>query len=214
MKNLIAAYAAVAALTVFVFPNHAPAQSAQDLCGTMAEWMKSAEGKAFAARAKLTGTCPLFGSCDNPANRDAAVPTANTPYKIVPLAFQVIANDDGSNSAGTPAEIQAQVDNLNADFAAARIHFVYSMRTISNSTFRSVGAATGEVMRATLAQNPGQQINVYVTRYTNFNNCGIATFPWAVNSLTATGGMRLQDFSVAPSRFAQAASFADCVSHE
>jgi large repetitive protein len=202
--------AALSFISLFSLP---PARAAE-LCGTMQEWLATPQAKAFRDRAKLTGVCPTNGLCDVPSTRDAAIANANTPLKIIPLRFHVIANDDGSDPAGTPGEIQAQVDNLNADFAGARIRFTYSMRTISNSTLRFVGAATGNVMRATLAENPEQQFNIFVTRYTNFNNCGIATYPWDSRALTSTGGMRLQDFSVAPGRFGRQSAFVECVTHE
>jgi hypothetical protein len=215
MKTLRAALAAsVVALLTLVSTGLTASPPAAEICGTMKAWLESPSGAAFAARTKALGVCPGAGVCDNPTNRNAAIPTANTPFKLVPLRFQVFASDDGSNPAATPEQIQAQVDTLNADFASSRFYFSHSMRTISNSTYRFVGTAAESTMKATYAELPEIQFNVFVTRYTNFNNCGIATFPWDANALTAQGGMRLQDFSVTPTNYGLAVSFTECISHE
>ncbi len=184
-----------------------------EFCGTMQSWMASPQGKDFSRKASLTGTCLPFGACDTPANRDAAIPNGSTAVKLVRLRFQVLANDDGSNVAVTPAEIAAQVDKLNTDFEASRIQFVYSIRTNLSTLYRNCPSNAEPALKAAFSENPAQQLNVFVTRYT-FANCGIATFPFSPSSLTSNGGMLLQDWSVAPVRTGFAASFFGCSSHE
>ena len=210
--------AAVGALLVALTTNsgrsaNLATPASMEVCGTTTAWLSSPEGKTFMARAKLVGTCPTFGSCDVPANRDAAIPSGGTPVKIARLRFQVFANDDGSNVTVTPAEIAAQVDKLNIDFEVARIQFVYSIRTNLSTLYRNCPSNAEPAMKAAFSENAGQQMNIFVTRYT-FGNCGIATFPFTAASLTSTGGMTLQDWSVAPVRNGYAAGFAGCISHE
>lgn len=197
-----------------VFAVPPPAGAPLELCGTELAWARSPAGQAQLRGMNLTGSCPTNGPCDNAPNRDAMIPTAATPFKIIPVRFQIFANDDGSNPAGTSLEISNQMARLNADYAAARIFFIYSARTNNSTLYRLCPTNAEPAMMAAFAENPASQVNVFVTAYAGFNNCGIATFPWDSSSLTSTGGMVLQDWSLAPARFGSAPSFINCFSHE
>ncbi|HMJ90378.1 MAG TPA: M43 family zinc metalloprotease, partial [Candidatus Acidoferrum sp.] len=185
-----------------------------EFCGTTHYWERTPEGAAYKTRMDLTGTCPTNGPCDFSPNRDVKIPSSATPFKIVKLRFQIFANNDGSNVAGTSTEVSNQVALLNADYASSRIYFVYTARTNNSSLYRNCASNSEPAMMVAFAESPLQQINVFVTAYTGFNNCGIATFPWQNSSLTSTGGLMLQDFSIAPARFGAAGSFIECFSHE
>jgi uncharacterized repeat protein (TIGR02543 family) len=184
------------------------------LCGTELAWQRSPEGLAQMQAMNLTGTCPTNGPCDGSANRDGKIPTASTPFKVVPVRFQIFANNDGSNVAGTALEISNQMARLNADFYQARVYFIYSARTNNSTLYRNCPSNSEPAMMAAFAESPASQVNVFVTSYAGFGNCGIATFPWQSSSLTSTGGMMLQDWSLAPARFGSSASFINCFSHE
>jgi hypothetical protein len=177
-------------------------------------WEKSPEGKAYLSNMKLTGTCPTNGTCDISTNRDGKIPSAATPWKIVPVRFQVFANNDGSNPAATALEMSNQMWRVNQDFTQSRIYFIYSARTNNSTLYRSCPSNSEPAMKMAFAESPNTQINIFVTSYQGFNNCGIATFPWMASSLTSTGGLMLQDWSIAPARFGSASTFINCLSHE
>jgi large repetitive protein len=191
-----------------------PPTALTNLCGTMEWWQRSPEGQAYQSIMDLTGTCPTNGLCDGAPSRDAKIPTTATPWKIVPVRFQIFANDDGSNVAGTALEISNQMARLNADFAQSRVYFIYSARTNNSTLYRNCPSNSEPAMMQAFAQSPASQVNVFVTRYVGFNNCGIATFPWMTSSLTSTGGLMLQDWSLAPARFGSASTFINCFTHE
>jgi hypothetical protein len=67
--------------------------------------------------------CATYGSGDTPSVRDANIPTASTPVKTIRLYFNVFANNDGTSPAATASSIQAQVNQLNSDFAPSKIQF-------------------------------------------------------------------------------------------
>jgi len=208
----LAALVAVFVSTLISFA--APAPPVTELCGTMAAWEKTPEGKAFLAQLKLVGTCPTNGLCDGAPSRDGKIPIAATPWKIVPVRFQVFANDDGSNPAATATEMSNQMWRVNQDFVQSRIYFVYSARTNNSTLYRNCPSNSEPAMKMAFAESPNTQINIFVTAYQGFNNCGIATFPWQASSLTSTGGLVLQDWSIAPARFGSASNFINCLSHE
>ena len=215
MKVFITWAFAIALLSLVLFSTSAapPTTPFPEFCGTMHYWERTPEGAAFKARMDLTGACPTNGPCDASGTRDGKIPSSATPFKIIPVRFQIFANNDGSNVAGTSTEISNQMALLNLDYASSRIYFVYTARTNNSTLYRNCPSNSEPAMMAAFAESPASQINVFVTAYAAFNNCGIATFPWQNSSLTSTGGMMLQDFSMAPARFGATGSFIECFSH-
>jgi len=143
-------------------------------------WPTLTRGVRLGFAASLAFLLATDSATSAPANRNAAIPNGSTAVKLVRLRFQVLANDDGSNVAVTPAEIAAQVDKLNTDFEASRIQFVYSIRTNLSTLYRNCPSNAEPALKAAFSENAAQQLNV-------FGNCGIATFPFSTASLTSTG---------------------------
>jgi hypothetical protein len=130
---------------------------------------------------RITGTCANMGPADTPSVRNAAIPTATTPFKTIRVVVNVMANDDGSNPVATRADADAQITQLNADFASARIRFSLVAFYICKSTrFRTPTNTTTEVdaMKTAFADPPDKNLNFYVfeAEQANPNLLGAGTF--------------------------------------
>lgn len=148
----------------------------------------------------IAAACPPLGPCDDPANRNAAIPTINTPIKTYRLSIHVFCENSGANCAGTTADIVAAVANLNTRYAPWRIQFVYDSNFVNNTTYRYLDTTTTaeEVgMKNAYANSPTTKLNVYVVTTSNNNNWG--TFPWTANALTKQGGVVMNQTAFANS---------------
>lgn len=128
--------------------------------------------------------CPYPPACDDPINRDAAIPTPATPMKVVRIRVVVFANDDGSDPTSVLGEVEDQIAVLNADFAQHRFYFQHTVDFI-NSTAARIGAIPATVF----AENPGVQCNVYVVA----TNGSSATGPWEPQALADEGGVLMSE---------------------
>lgn len=170
-----------------------------DWCG-----MAAKDRPRSARRLMAGGPCPTEGPADLPANRDACIPNANTPFKTVRLKFNVFRNDDGSNAAATQAQVNAQMDELNAGYAAARIRFVQTTEFINASRYRSLSYFVNSeeaAMKTRYADRPDQQHNIYVVDIEPDPNSGssllgVSTFPWYAEATQDGGGTILDDDSI------------------
>ena len=133
-----------------------------------------------------------FGACawgppDYPTNRDAAIPTATTPIKMVRLFVQVLANDDGSNPAATADQVTNQVQTLNDVFRPWRIQFVADFQRLHSTRFRHLtNSGDAQDLKRLCNVNPSKQHNIFVTD-TPPDELGRSSFPWDSGVLT-TGG--------------------------
>ena len=149
------------------------------------------QGKAFHLAAATAG-CMMEGAADLPANRNACIPTPGTPIKTVRLKFNVFRNDDGSNPAATQAGVDAEVTQLNSDYAPARIQFVYQTAFINSTRFRSFADAEEAEMKNTFADQPQQQHNVYVVNIEG-DYVGVSVLPWDPQAVDKQGGTIVDD---------------------
>src|SRR5262249_29709983 len=69
--------------------------------------------KAGRVNGGLAGVCALQGPCDDPADRNASIPTPATPIKTYRLSIHVFCENNGSNCAATQADVDAAVARLN-----------------------------------------------------------------------------------------------------
>jgi hypothetical protein len=152
-----------------------------DWCGTQEEFLKRFPGGAKDA------SC-FMGPCDNPLNRDAAIPDDSTPIKTIKLFFHLFAQSDGSNPVATGADVEAQMLQLNADYLPARIQFLYDWRYVHDSLYREMRASEQEPMRELYALSPDDQLNVYVVQV-QAGFAGQGTFPWDAAALGRNGGI-------------------------
>lgn len=93
----------------------------------------------------------------------------------------------------TVEDAEAQLAQLNADFAPARIRFVSTGVRFCNSTrFRNITNLTTELdaLKNTFADQPDKQLNFYVTEVeqANPNLLGMATFTWDPDATGKLGG--------------------------
>lgn len=150
------------------------------------------------------GACRTEGPPDLPANRDACIPEANTPFKTIRLKFNVFRLDDGSAAAATQAQVDAQVEELNAAYAASRIRFVHTTEYLNSTRFRSLSYFVNSEesdMKRTHADRPGQQHNIYVVDIEpdperGGSLLGVSTFPWDASAVLEDGGTILDDDSI------------------
>jgi hypothetical protein len=139
--------------------------------------------------------CPTYGPCDNPVTRDSWSAQGDEPIVYVRLYFHVFAETDGSNPAATPADVDSQVNALNAAYLPHRIQFVYEMRTINSTQYRWLTASNEfDAMKTAYNISPSQQCNIYVS---DVNVDGqvysYGTFPWDPDALGAHGGIVMND---------------------
>jgi hypothetical protein len=128
------------------------------------------------------------GQCDNVENRDGAIPEPDDPIIWVRLKFNVFAEDNGSYPAVTQAQIDANVERLNADYLPGRIQFIYETEFINSSQFRYFTADEENAMKMMYADNPNTKMNIYITDV-NAGYIGMGTFPWDSDALTSLGGI-------------------------
>ncbi len=136
--------------------------------------------------------CPTQGPCDVPAQRNAWIPTAGGPVTTVQLHINAFANDDGSNRSTTPAEIDAQLDQLNSDFAPWNIQFTTTKRLIRDSRYRNFSDREEAAMKSAYASTPANVHNVYVVNIQG-GYLGVSTFPWDSSALRPLGGTIVDD---------------------
>lgn len=142
--------------------------------------------------------CPTMGASDDPARRNAHIPTGATPIKTVRLKFNVFSQDDGSDPAATPAAIAAQVTALNNHYRPARIQFTHTVATIRSTRFRvlDLGLLEDVEMKNAHADQPGLQHNIYVVDLPG-GLLGRSTFPWWPVATAKQGGTLLDGSAIA-----------------
>jgi len=131
-----------------------------------------------AARAVSAPPCAIR-HCDAPTARDGYAWDASRPAFVIPVAIHILAEDDGSNPASTPALADAQMAQLNNDFAPYGIQFAYTVRTVNMSEYRFIDPVpsyfTLDPLRAAVQQSPESQLNIIVTHLNNGSSS------WTVN---------------------------------
>ncbi len=140
--------------------------------------------------AQLNGgaqACPPIGDCDQPGIRNLNIPAFDDPPMTIRLKINVFRNDDGSNPAVSQAAVDAQIVQLNNDFAPSRIEFEYETEFINNSEFRMYNNFEEGAMKGAYADKPDSQLNVYVVSILE-GFIGVGTFPWDNRALQAGGG--------------------------
>lgn len=146
-------------------------------------------------------SCPTEGLCDDPVVRDGT----STATKTISVIVHVITSSNGQTPSGlTQQDIDDQIAQMNADYAqsnyqfqltATRYHADDNYACISRySPFNSGWYSEILNMKATYAEDPANNLNIFVTCQDSSRwgiLLGIATFPWDPAALTATGGLWL-----------------------
>jgi len=158
------------------------------------EWCQTQ--KAWEAKGLIGVTagvsCPIMGNCDLASIRDTWIPDGSTPFRTMRIHFNVFANSDGTSPAATQAAVDAQVLQLNNDFAPSRIQFCYTTEFINNTTYRQFADSEEFAMKSTYADSPATQLNVYVVNI-QAGYLGVGTFPWDPDALGSQGGLIIDD---------------------
>jgi len=140
--------------------------------------------RSIAVSSEKLRACPTRGICDNPADRDAAIPDAETPIKYITVKFQSVSNDDGSDPLFSRAEAESAIDWLNHCYEPWRIQFVYDHRRIYSTFFHDVESwyAVDEI-GARFSVDTLHNLNILTTNYWcewqgQTTLCGGARGPW------------------------------------
>lgn len=165
---------------------------ASDWCVTQQRYLDKLRDRGGDGGGERGLGCPESGPCDDPLNRDAFIPTQDTPVKTYRLSFHVFCENNGGNCAGTQANVDAVVAMLNEDFAPWRIQFIYETNFINKTQYRYLAAWEEFGMKDAYAVSPATQLNVFVVN-TGGGNWG--TFPWDPDALTRQGGIVMNDTS-------------------
>lgn len=129
-------------------------------CGTTA--LESAPSQEAIDRAPMD--CPVRGTCDIPATRNAYLPAQYQTVFYARVVFHIFAEDNGSNPATTVAECNQVFDRLNADFTGSGIQFLLdNIQTHNNSDYRILSSSEDFLMKQTYADSYQTKINIYVT---------------------------------------------------
>jgi hypothetical protein len=144
---------------------------------------------------KDASACAISGTCDTPEARDASIPSPEQPFVTIRALVHILANDDGSSPVTNRQIIDAQMNTVNDDFALHRIRFQWYSKVDSSTQFRDLAQLNGpeaEQMKAALAVQPSQQLNMYVTNTNPSGGTGVPAF--FGNALSPTGGIVVDDF--------------------
>ncbi len=136
----------------------------------------------------IAAACTQFGPCDDPVNRNAAIPTLDTPIKTYRLSFHVFCANNGGSCAATQAVVDTAVARINTDYAIWRIQFIYETNFVNSTQYLNLSNAEVNGMKNAYANSPATKLNVYVVDTTSSGgNWG--TFPWDPNALVNQGGI-------------------------
>jgi len=134
-------------------------------------------GKVFA--------CPTRGICDHAADRDSAIPDAETPIKYITVKFQSVSHDDGSDPLFSRTEAAAAgIHWLNDCYEPWRIQFVYDHRTIYSTLFHDIDSWYDvDGLGARFSIDTRHNLNILTTNYWcewlgQITLCGGARGPW------------------------------------
>ncbi|KAJ3112530.1 hypothetical protein HDU96_004470 [Phlyctochytrium bullatum] len=114
--------------------------------------------------------------------------------KTIPVVFHVISEAVGTGNV-SDADILAQVDVLNADYAP---NYTFSLlgitRTVNDGWFNNAGPDTPEQdeLKSTLRQGDASTLNVYTVGFTSGAGAGLlgyATFPSSFSSAPSDDGV-------------------------
>lgn len=122
--------------------------------------------------------CPQLFTCSVPTQRHLWRVTGAPPPIHIRLMFHIIAEDDGSNPAVTPAFVDSQVVQLNQDYLPYGIQFFHKTRIFNSTEYRVFPAPSffsANQMKLDVYIDPELQFNIIVTKLTNPGNS------WAPN---------------------------------
>ena len=175
------------AAAVKVDPNWMDSLEPGEICGTHQRYLASLAGQGMNAP---DGLCPELGPCDDAFNRNASIPAPDTPIKTYRLSIHVFCQNDGSNCAVTPADVEGAVAGLNAMYAPWRIQFIYEVNFIRSTKYRTLSSREERGMKRAYADSPTSKLNIYVV---DTGGVSWGTFTWDPNALTAQGGIVIDD---------------------
>ena len=166
------------------------------ICATEDVWQKKQERlpQDLAPPPK----CGTEGACDNPSNRDNSSQSAI----VVSVIVHVINNNNGSPPNGvTQADVDAQMAQMNADYASRNIQFVYTTEFHNDGDFYCISAYSPfnsgwwsdiQSAKARYFRDTDTNLNVLVTCQNSSPwgiLLGIGTFPWDSDAPTSAGGL-------------------------
>lgn len=163
-------------------------------CGTQEHYKAIMRAMGLSSEEGFRGDC-TEGLCDDPIQRDLAIPDSSTVPKVYRLLFHVFCLDNGTMCRFTSSDINSQVTKLNADFSPWKISFIHHAVFHNDSDFWDFDYPADDALKTQYAQSPLTQLNVYVTRVVTSTGGSLsyATFPWSPNALSATGGIVMND---------------------
>ncbi len=158
-------------------------------------------------------TCVKEGPCDDAEERDEWVPGGSSSKLTVRLKFIIFCDDAVPPScAATEADVNAQIDQLRADFDGDYIDFERTgITSVTDLRFHDFCGEGGKVrdhcfcpskcreecdseesdMKSAYADDPDQQINIYVVEnmrdHTGYG--GIGYWPWCDDATGTLGGV-------------------------
>ncbi len=130
-------------------------------------------------------SCSPIGACDLPANRDAAIPHAETPIKYITVNFQSVSRDDGSGPTFSRSQAVAAIDWLNLCYEPWRIQFTFDHRIVYSSYFHDIDNwRFVNDLGAQFSTDTRHNLNILTTNFWcewegQVTLCGGAPYPWS-----------------------------------
>ena len=175
------------AAAVKVDPDWMDSLEPGEICGTYQRYLATLAGQGMSP---LDGLCPEDGPCDNPIDRDASIPTPETPIKTYRLSIHVFCENDGTNCAATLTDVEGAVAVLNTRYDPWRIQFIYEVDFINSTKYRTLSYREARRMKDTYADSPTTKLNVYVV---DTGGVSWGTFPWDYYALASGGGIVIHE---------------------
>lgn len=148
--------------------------------------------------------CAPLGPPDDPAIRNAAIPSSSTPIRMLRLLFHIVAPDDGLPPNPSPDVVEAQVLRLNRQFFTTHIQFTHQTRVLRSTRLARPQSDSDLLdLRRLYSESPATQLNVFITTMPGGDH-GRSTYPWTTNALgqgtaiTSDGGIVTSRIQVGP----------------
>jgi hypothetical protein len=161
------------------------------VAGTQADGWCTSHRLDSALRRELglsAAACTPEGQCDQPATRNLYIADTSQPIITIRAHVVVLRNDDGSNPAASAADVTASMNQLNSDFAPARIQFDYDWTYFNSTAYRVLGDAEDFAMKCASTYKPESTLNIWVTDISDAGVLGYSYLPWSPNVLQCSYG--------------------------
>ncbi len=123
------------------------------------------------------------GVCDDESLRNQYLSDSSQTFTTIRLRFHLFDNGDSTDPIGTMEMLQAYFDSLNMYYVPNRIQFVYAAEWVYDDYYRYVPFDSNNLsdvfnMFALYSDNPGTQLNIFITQPAPYRASVCMRQPW------------------------------------